>query len=229
MRTAVAALLISFAAAAYAHSPIEGLSGFYTGLLHPILATAHLIAILSLGLLVGQHGGAHIRWALPSYLTALALGLAAAGLGAAGPAPSLLLMAAALGGALVALRPTLPPALSLVLALLLGLAIGLDSAPESSTARERLAALVGSGVGAGFVMLYVVGLTDYLRQPWQRLGVRILGSWICASAVMVLALSLAPEKPAAPSPGEAAPATQTTPALGKESSSSESARASAAT
>jgi len=28
------------------------------------------------------------------------------------------------------------------------------------------------------------------RQPWQMIGVRIVGSWIAAAAIMVLALQL---------------------------------------
>jgi len=33
-------------------------------------------------------------------------------------------------------------------------------------------------------------LTSYLRRDWQRLAVRIIGSWIAASAMLVLAVRL---------------------------------------
>ena len=51
--------------------------------------------------------------------------------------------------------------------------------------------LVGSGLGATAMLLVVVGCASRLTRPWHRVGLRILGSWIAASAMLVLALQLA--------------------------------------
>ena len=53
----IIAFLIS-AAPAQAHVPIEGVGGFYGGLLHPILVPAHALALLALGIFIGRrkHG-----------------------------------------------------------------------------------------------------------------------------------------------------------------------------
>src|SRR5258708_21289869 len=55
---------------ASAHT-IEGLSGFYGGLLHPVLTPTHGLALLGLGLLIGQQPADKRR--LPQMLFALAL------------------------------------------------------------------------------------------------------------------------------------------------------------
>jgi hypothetical protein len=39
--------------------------------------------------------------------------------------------------------------------------------------------------------MFVSDLTARSRRDWQRIGVRIAGSWIAASAILVLALRLA--------------------------------------
>ena len=51
---ALALLLLFNADAARAHAPVPGLEGFPGGLLHPLLVPAHLLALLGLGLFIGQ-------------------------------------------------------------------------------------------------------------------------------------------------------------------------------
>jgi hypothetical protein len=51
--------------------------------------------------------------------------------------------------------------------------------------------LVGTGLGACFALAVVVVCTSRLTREWQRIGVRILGSWMAASAILVLALRFA--------------------------------------
>ena len=50
---------------------------------------------------------------------------------------------------------------------------------------------LGTGLGASLVLALLAGTTRMLTRDWQMIGVRILGSWIVASAVLVLALHLA--------------------------------------
>jgi urease accessory protein len=52
--------------------------------------------------------------------------------------------------------------------------------------------LVGTALGAGFLLVHEVALTEFFQRPWQRIGVRILGSWVGTISIMVLALSVAP-------------------------------------
>jgi F0F1-type ATP synthase assembly protein I len=39
-----------------------------------------------------------------------------------------------------------------------------------------------------------MGFADYFnKKPWQLIGLRVLGSWLAASALMVLALLFVPK------------------------------------
>ncbi len=192
-----AALIFIGAAPAAAHTITPGTSGFTDGLHHPFGQAAHIMMILGAGLLLGQREIAAWRGPLYGCLAGLAAGLAG------GPlliAPALeprltlaLLLLAVLLGGLVALARPLPAAPFTALLALAGLGLGLDSAPEGSL-QQILAALFGSGFAVIFALLNVTMLAysagSNARRPWQMIGVRIVGSWIAAAGIMVLALQL---------------------------------------
>lgn len=193
-----AALILIGAAPAAAHTITPGTSGFTDGLHHPFGQAAHIMIILGAGLLLGQREIAAWRSPLYGCLAGLAAGLAGGPLlvsPALEPrlALALLLLAVVLGG-LVALARPLPAAPLAALLALAGLGLGLDSAPEG-TLQQILAALFGSGFAVIFALLNVTMLSHYARgnlarRPWQMIGVRIVGSWIAAAGIMVLALQL---------------------------------------
>jgi urease accessory protein len=165
------------------------MTGFWAGLLHPALMPTHAMAVLALALLIGQQG-----W---SYLAAIAFAAAVfAGLGAIALAyaPTLagegLLVATAAAGLLVALSRPIPRWLGAVLAGAMGLALALDSPPEAISLREANLTLLGIAVGAPIVLMGLLQVASRLTQGWPRIGARILGSWIAASAILVLALDL---------------------------------------
>jgi urease accessory protein len=91
---------------------------------------------------------------------------------------------------LLALARPLPPIVGWGLAGTIGGALALDSPPEVISLTEANLTLLGTALGAAFVLLILVQGTSRLRHHWQRIGARIAGSWIAASAVLVLALRL---------------------------------------
>jgi urease accessory protein len=176
---------------ALGHSPIEGIGGFYNGLLHPLLVPAHLLALVALGLWLGQQALPKIEAALLSFSLMLLAGLVLATFAGPGGGQSWPLLACAAGvGLLVAAAQPLPRAATAGAAGLVALLVGLDSAPEADTARVKFITLAGVGVGVHLLLLNLVALTTYANQPWLKVGVRVLGSWSAASALMVLALAL---------------------------------------
>jgi hydrogenase/urease accessory protein HupE len=180
--------------AATAHAPFEGAGSFYGGLLHPLFVPAHAIAVMGMGLLVGQQAPRwRWRWPAPaSYVVGLGVGFAAMiSAVAPGPAEEILLAATAACGALVAVERPLPEILGCALALSTGVALALDSPPGVISVREANVIVIGTFCGATMLLLAVVVLTAMLCRHWQRIGVRILGSWIAASAILVLTLRLA--------------------------------------
>ncbi len=175
---------------AAAHSPIKGLDNFYAGLLHPVFVPAHLLPILVLGILFGQRGPRSIQPAIIAFLVATLVGLALTALAPAYDVQLPLLIAAAATGVLVALDRDLPLALFALLAVGLGLLIGLDSAQPELSGRARLAALLGTGIAVYLLLLYAMVFADWFgKRNWQRIGLRVLGSWAAASALLVLSLS----------------------------------------
>ena len=59
-----------------------------------------------------------------------------------------------------------------------------------------LLAFAGTAVGGVLLLSYVGGIAASLARPWQRIGIRIAGSWTAASAGIVLMLALAGPKTA---------------------------------
>lgn len=187
---ALAALLAAAPALAHAHGDLQGLAPFYAGMLHPLLVPAQLVALLALGLLAGQSRLGTARLALALLLLALIMSLPAAAAWTVDTAPLLLAAALALALAVVAARP-LPRSLLVLLALAVGAGIGLGSSPETVAGPARWAWLAGSGIGAFASSALVAALADAARPSWARIGVRVAGSWLAASALLVLALRLA--------------------------------------
>ncbi|MDA8752587.1 HupE/UreJ family protein [Halieaceae bacterium] len=191
-RRYLAPLLLLAPGIAAAHSPMQGIGHFYGGILHPVLVPSHLLALLALGLLVGQRGVRAMQIVYPCFLVALLMGLTRAGFSTAAPAgtePVLLLIAGCCG--LLAALAIPVPRVALALAALLGaFVVGADSGVENLNRQETFGALFGAGVGACIVLIVVAGLAEMPRRDWQRIMVRILGSWCAASAALVLALAL---------------------------------------
>ena len=182
--------LLMPADAALAHPAFEGAVGFYGGLLHPLLVPAHALAVTVTGLLGARQAP---RWPVPAcYAAGLAVGFAAM-LSAYAPqsAGEVLLAAVGVSGVLVAIARPLPHPLSCALALTSGAALALDSPPGGISVAQANLAVLGTFFAAIVLLLAVQELTSLLSRDWLRIGVRILGSWIAASAILVLSLRFA--------------------------------------
>jgi len=189
LRVTAVVLLSVGADTARAHSPIEGIDGFYGGLLHPILVPAHALGVLALGLFISQQDSRHRRAAAVMFAVALVLALGAIVLAVSETsAREMLLADAAALGALVAIARPLPRPVGWLAAGVTGATVGLDSPPQVISIALATITLIGTGLGACIALAIVVGVTACLRRHWQLLGVRILGSWIAASAVLALAV-----------------------------------------
>jgi urease accessory protein len=171
---------------------IEGLGGLAGGLLHPVLTPTHALALLGLALLIGQQPRG--QRALPQLLFALALaaGLLALALAVGEtPAGTVLLGGAAISGVLVATALRLSLLLLGPLAAAIGASIGLDSPPEVMSLQEAVLMLIGTGLGATIALALLVAGAARMARDWQQIGVRVLGSWTAASALLAIAVRFA--------------------------------------
>jgi hydrogenase/urease accessory protein HupE len=159
------------------------------GVLHPLTLPAHVVVLMALGLLIGTQRA----WlSLAAFAVGLVGGLVAIALGTGEtPALDILLGATAVAGALVALAQPLPAAATAGVATVAGAALGLDSPPEAISIFAATLMLIGTGIGACAVLILTSTVAGRLMREWQRIGLRIIGSWIAASAILVLALRFA--------------------------------------
>jgi urease accessory protein len=177
--------------AAFAHSPIQGLTSFYNGMLHPLLVPAHLLSVVALGFLFGQRGANVMQTAIILFLVAMVVGLLGAGYGVVLSVETTLLALAMLLGVLVALSLQMPIPVYWLLAVVTGFLLGIDSVQDAYTGKQKLGALVGSGTAIYLGLLYATVLAQaFQKRDWQKIAIRVVGSWIAASAMLVLALIL---------------------------------------
>lgn len=173
---------------------MAGIGEFYGGMLHPVMVLPHVLSLTVFAVLLGQRGTRAMRFAYPPFMLALIVGLFLAGFEVqpALPSEAILLSVALVCGLLVAAQRPPPGAVLSVLAGLLALVIGMDSGVTGLDRRETFAALLGCWLGAVLLLLVIAGVTEMANRPWQRVALRVLGSWITASAALVLALALRP-------------------------------------
>lgn len=135
------------------------------------LAPTNLLAMVALGLIAGQHARQTPR---------VILAIFAAGLLA--------------GSALIALalREATAPIALLVLAAVAGLlvAIALNAPPQAVTIPQAVASQAGTAVAALVVLCLAIIAAMKTEHGWQQIAIRIAGSWIAASAILVLASRL---------------------------------------
>ena len=163
------------------------MTALFAGLLHPLVVPAHVLAVAALALLIGQQDW---RRSVPlAYVVAVLIGLGAIAMAYVPKfTEETLLALTAITGLLVALARPLPQGPGVLLASAIGLSLALDSPPEVLSLKEANLTLFGTALGAALLLLALIQGTSRLRHHWQRIGARIAGSWIAATAILVLAL-----------------------------------------
>lgn len=181
-------LLAGSSSLACAHSPIAGVGHFYGGMLHPILVPAHVLAIFAVGLWLGQ------RWPadgllLLALLGAVPIGMVVGRFNVWQQGELAILALASAVALLVAVARNLPAPFPVAIAVAFGLLIGLDSLPDGLSGRPLWLSLAGTWVAVLLGLAGMVAISEIATRPWMRIGVRVFASWMCAAAVLVLALS----------------------------------------
>lgn len=174
-----------------AHGASPGLAGFAQGLIHPLVEPAQLIALLAFVALVGQRGLDPTGWSTGSVAAGACLGMAAAAVLAPWATTLPLLGFAAVCGVAVAAARTATPVLYPWIGAALGVCIGLDALPEGPLSWAWGTTLAGTAAGCWVWPVVGTGVAAAAHRPWQRVLLRVMGSWMAACALLILALSLA--------------------------------------
>ena len=197
----MAAALVAAGAAvvpslASAHSPVDGIEGFYIGMAHPLSTADQLLALLGLGLMLGLRGRSRVGRALAVFAVAMLAGVVWGQMSGSPPwTETVLLLAGTTAATLAALRPGGIGAACLLLAGLVGALIGVLSTPEIGSVRATVFTVAGSIVGGNIALLYLSLGIGWLRekygQPWVRIALRVVAAWLGAVSIMMVALTAA--------------------------------------
>jgi hydrogenase/urease accessory protein HupE len=182
-------------ATAAAHAALPGIEGFYRGLIHPLSTAPPLLALLAIGVALGHRWPRSFfaGWLLCAVGLALGLGVGRVVSEATLTAADVtLLFLAAVAASLAVAAPGRLPRFCQVLARASGIAIGIVTTPDPGPAIAIAVMIAGTYLGANLSLLYAgfaVGwLADRFRQPWMKIGLRVLAAWIAAVAVLLFAL-----------------------------------------
>ena len=181
----------------FAHSPSKGLAGFYTGILHVYSEVSLVIALVALGLLVGQTTDLDKqRKLLAGFLITIVLSSAIGSFGLIEVGSRTLQLALWCSVVLVCLHAALLPnwaAMSAAIEVAVMASImGQITVPDPGEFLPFLVTLAGSVTGCVLGFLYSAALVAFLHQRfqllWQRTILRIISAWLFAISFLLLAV-----------------------------------------
>jgi len=188
--------LIALPGAAWAHSPVPGIRGFYLGLAHPFTEPAVVLALLSLGLVLGQRGADAFRKAWLRFAISLVLGLAIAFTAKSVMEPyAFLLVITFLLGLFATSALPLPKTAAFAIGAPVGYFVAISSMPDPGPWRAVAFSVTGNVLGINLLLLFTTGSVLHLREEfdrwWLAIGFRVIGSWIAAISGLMIALTFA--------------------------------------
>ena len=175
----------------YAHLASGRFGDFYAGSLHLLTAIEHMIPMIALGLLAGQQGTRASRIMTVSVPIALAAGTVI-GISVSELSFSVYINSFSflLVGGLVALNNNLPSRFILVIAAILGITHGYSN---GNAIEPTLSAInyVSGVASSGLVLVSLfAGLAISAEKEWQKIAVRVAGSWIAAIGLISVPMLL---------------------------------------
>jgi hydrogenase/urease accessory protein HupE len=183
----IAFALLLYAAPAEAHLNTTGMGPIYDGLMHFLMSPEDFVPVLALALLTGLRGAAYGRRALFVLPVAWLLGgLAGLSAAAANPHPFIAAGWFLLLGGLLAADAKLSLRMTTALAAQLGLYHGYLNGTGMGQFSTAAVALLGLVFGVFVLVALSAAFVIRLRANWTRIGVRVAGSWIAASGLLML-------------------------------------------
>lgn len=181
---------------AQAHSPYPGVRGFYVGAMHPLTTPSHVLLIIAISLLLGLRVTEGRMRYLATLFSATAVGLILAFMVAAFfPSAQLILLLTTALGVMIIVPVSLPGWTYPALAGVSGFLLALESIPDPGAFLDVLITVFGSLVGIHYLIMYGSKGAVYAVERWDsqvmQIGIKVVGSWITAIGLLMLALSLA--------------------------------------
>ena len=175
---------------AEAHLVTTGLGPIYDGISHLALSPEVSVPVLALALFAGLRGAAAGRLTLFLLPVAWLVGALVGCRTAIAPFTAISAISFLVSGALVAADLRLKRGTVATIAVLLGFGDGWLNGTATQPVHSGSLELVGA-VAALFVAVAIVAaFVIWLKRPWMRLAVRVVGSWITATGLLLLGWSV---------------------------------------
>jgi hypothetical protein len=180
-----------------AHTPSKGLQGFYTGALHIYSEVPVIVALLALGLLIGQSPDIHKQRlsVVGFFITIILSGVSAGCAWLAFDIQTLVLALWALVAVVClksALLPTWGKFIPLVLVMCIAVILGQLAVPDPGPFMSFAVTLAGSIAGCVLGYLCSVALVSVVYERyqllWQRTILRIFSAWMFATSMLMMAV-----------------------------------------
>ena len=179
--------LLMYALPAEAHLNTTGMGPLYDGLMHFLMSPEDFVPVLALSFLAGLRGAAHGRRALFTIPAAWLLGgLAGLSAVAANVHPFLAAGWFLLLGGLLAADAKLSLSLITGISAVLGLYHGYLNGTGMGTSTSAALVLLGLMFAVFVLVALAAALVVRLQTEWSRIAVRVAGSWIAASGLLML-------------------------------------------
>ena len=184
----------------FAHSPSKGLAGFYTGILHVYSEVSLVIALVALGLLVGQITDLDKqRKLLAGFLITIVLSSAIGSFTLIEVGSRTLQLVLWGSVVLVCLHAALLPKWAAMFAAisvgLMALIMGQLTVPEPGPFWSFTVTTLGSIAGCFLGFLYSALLFNFVferfQKFWQRTVLRVIAAWLFAISFLLSALQIA--------------------------------------
>jgi hydrogenase/urease accessory protein HupE len=169
-----------------AHLNSTGMGPLYDGLLHFFTSPEDIVPVVALAMFAGLRGTAYGRRALFLLPASWFVGCLLGGFARQPISWPLTALSFLLFGGLVAANANLSLRATTLLAVLLGLVHGGLNGSGVRWTGSVFVVYVGL-VGGIFILIALVSaLVVRLRPPWARIAVRVAGSWIVATGLLLL-------------------------------------------
>ncbi|HTP47166.1 MAG TPA: HupE/UreJ family protein [Casimicrobiaceae bacterium] len=190
-RTIAALAVALMCGPAEAHLNATGMGPIYDGLMHFLTSPEDLVPVLALGLLAGLRGAPYGRRAMFTLPVAWLLGSLVGLSGALVTVGTLWasLWFLVLGGLVVA-DAKLSLRSMTALSALLGMVHGYLNGTGMGFSAATIVATLGLAAAVFVLVVVVAALVVALRAQWGRIAVRVGGSWIAASGLLMLGWSI---------------------------------------
>lgn len=179
---------------AQAHLVTSGAGPFFDGVAHFFVSLDDLLVVVALSLFAGLLGKASARWVLLSLPLAWLIGMLL-GVYFAMPwdsdawATGVTLLVA---GLILAVNPTLPVWGAVVMVAALGFCHGSWNGVAMRATQTSTIASLGIMTAAGVVTLLLSATAASVHIPWQKIALRVIGSWIAAFGLLAIAWHFRP-------------------------------------